>query len=669
MPKNKTVFQRLTDVVIGVGNGTTNMGPVITNYSLPKTNNEVLYTFDNEADRDRKLQQLKQQKLLAYQWVKMGYDTSMEQLAGNNQIKVMYRDVDLMDTWPEIGAALDIAAEEATCLNPKKKMLNIYSKSERIQSVLEDLFVNRLDIHITLPMVVRATCKYGNEFMFLNIDQKNGIMGWREMPVHEIRRVENGMQNAYSGSYNFGAITASKLKPDETKFVWEGHNENIPYKNWQVAHFRLIKDSLYLPYGVSWLNKARRHWRMLSMMEDAMLLYRLERSIERRIFKVNVGMIDDADVPAFLQEFMNNVKRAPIIDPQTGQIDLRKNFLDVSADYVIPVRTGQDPTSIDTLASAQNPTSMDDINYMQNKIFSALRIPKTFLNFSEAQGKAQNLSLVDIRFNRMINSIQQAILMELTKIAIIHLYLLGFTDDLTNFSLTLNNPSNQIEDMELDSLTKKINAATAALAEQGGGIPVMSWHEVQKEIMGKTDSEISSILNEIRLEAALAMELQMTNQIIKKTGLFNKVDRIYGEPGAEYNPQAMQGEEGMPGGGGGGGMPALGGGDMGFGDELGDMGEPGAEDEGDLGGDEGTADLGDGLPPMEGVSEDKDSKLLTEDVLNSMKFFNKYMLNITPKDKIVNNRVNVIDKSFLINEEMDSIIKDLENKTKKEILN
>ena len=149
--------------------------------------------------------------------------------------------------------------------------------------------------------------------------------------------------------------------------------------------------------------------------------------------------------------------------------------MDVSADYVIPVRNGQDPTSIESLApSAQNATSMDDINYMQNKIFAALRIPKSFLNFSEAQGKAQNLSLVDIRFNRMINSIQQAILMELTKIAIIHLYLLGFTDDLTNFSLTLNNPSNQIEDLELDNITKKINAATAALAEQGGGIPGMS---------------------------------------------------------------------------------------------------------------------------------------------------------------------------------------------------
>ena len=203
-------------------------------------------------------------------------------------------------------------------------------------------------------------------------------------------------------------ICNSSTIPNDVKFVWEGHNESTPYQSWQVAHFRLIKDSLYLPYGVSWLNGARRHWRMLSMMEDAMLLYRLERSIERRIFKVNVGLIDDADVPAFLQDFMNTVKRAPIIDAATGQIDLRKNFLDVSADYVIPVRPGQDPTSIDTLQSAQNQTSMDDIQYIENKILSILRVPKSFLNFQEAQGKGQkNLSLVDIRFNRTVNAIQQ----------------------------------------------------------------------------------------------------------------------------------------------------------------------------------------------------------------------------------------------------------------------
>ena len=159
---------------------------------------------------------------------------------------------------------------------------------------------------------------------------------------------------------------------------------------------------------------------MLSMMEDAMLLYRLERSIERRIYKVNVGLIDDADVPGYLQDFMNNVKRAPIIDPQTGQIDLRKNFLDVSADYVIPVRNGQDPTDISTLQSAQNQTSMDDIEYMRDKIMAGLMVPKSYLNFQEAEGKGQNMSLMDIRFNRRINSGQQSILMELN-LSLIHI--------------------------------------------------------------------------------------------------------------------------------------------------------------------------------------------------------------------------------------------------------
>jgi hypothetical protein len=177
-------------------------------------------------------------------------------------------------------------------------------------------------------------------------------------------------------------------------------------------------------------------------MEDMMFIYRLERSIERRVYKIYVGAIDDADVQAYVEQVANQFKRTPIIDPMTGQVDLRKNFLDVSADYVIPVRNGQDPTSIETLQSAQNITSMDDIEYMQNKIFAGLRIPKTFLNFQEAQGKGQNLSLMDIRLSRSVNTVQQAFIMELTKIAILHLFLLGFEDDLDNFSLSMANQSN-----------------------------------------------------------------------------------------------------------------------------------------------------------------------------------------------------------------------------------
>lgn len=643
MAKDKTIFQKLTNVMIGTSSAS-QPKKVVSSYTM-RSPNDVMYSFDSKEERDLKLKQLKQQRLLSYQWKKIGYDTSMEQMAGTPQVRIMYRDADLMDCWPEIGSALDIYSEEATVLNKKNKMLNISSKSNRIVSVLEDLFENRLDIHITLPMIARSVCKYGNEFMFLNIDGNDGVKGWRQLPVHEMRRVENGMFNLYAG---YGSASTN-LKPDETKFIWEGHNESIPFKMWQVAHFRLIKDSLLLPYGVSILNKARRHWRMLSMMEDAMLLYRLERSIERRIFKVNVGLIDDADVPQFLQDFMTNVKRAPVIDPQTGQMDLRRNFLDVSADYVIPVRSGQDPTSIETLNSAQNSTSMEDVEMMQNKVFAALRIPKTFLNYQEAQGKGQNLSLMDIRLNRAINHIQQALLMELTKIAVLHLYLLGFTDDLTNFTLSMNNPSNQLETMELDNQAKRLQNASTALSEQGGGIPLMSWHRVQKEIMGLTDSEISVMLNEIRLENAISVELQRTPEIIKKTNLFKQVDRIYGEPGAEYSEQPVGGDQqgGLMGGGGGAPMGGFGGGPS-FGDELGDIDEPGSDDSGDIGGEEG----GQSLSNMSGGQPLMENRLLSA--------LNDYIsyINRNNEDNDVSNE-DIVEKNMMLNENIQSLINNL----------
>lgn len=649
MADNRTRLQRLTDVMI---NATRGLPPTASNKSVTYNiapSSKVIYSTDSKEDRDRKLAELKQQKLLAHQWQKIGYETSMEQMQGASQVKVMYRDADLMAAWPEIGSALKIVSEEATTINSKGKILNIYSKSERIKSILEDLFVNRLDINIWARTIFHSTAKYGNDFMALNIDAEKGILGWRELPVHEMTRLENGMLNAYSGTYA-SAAASMNIKPDDVRFVWEGHNQQVAYKNWQIAHFRLIDDSLYLPYGVSWLNHARRHWRMLSMMEDGMLLYRLERSVERRVFKVNVGLIDDKDVPAFLQEFMNNVKRAPIIDPQTGQIDLRKNFLDVSADYVIPVRNGQDPTSIDNLPPAQNPTSMEDINFMENKVLCALRIPKTYLNFQEPQGKGQNLSILDIRFCRTINSLQQSVLMELNKVAMIHLYLLGFDEDLTNFTLSFNNPSNQIEMMELDNLQKRINAATSALAEQGGGIPLMSWHQVQRDIMGKSDAEIADTLDEIRLENAVAVEIQRTSEIIKRTHIFDRVDRIYGELGAEYSATPPGQEGGLGGPGGGGGMPPMGGG---FGDDLGDLGEPGADDMGSIGGDEGSAPLGGESAPAAPLAE------------ALMPFFSKYINKLKGVSEIKNERVAILDKSFIINEELNNAIKGLESIEKK----
>lgn len=656
---SKTILQRLSDVIIGTGAGAGKVSTqnvvnynIAPSYTTNANNDEILYKFKSKEERDSKLAELRQQKFLSYQWQKVGYDSTMAELAGSTQVRVMYRDAQLMGMWPEIGAALDIYAEESTVLK-NGKMLNIYSKSPRIKAILEDLFVNRLDIHATLPMIFRDTCQYGNDFHYLNIDFKNGIIGWRQLPVFEMRRVENGMQ------YIYGGATSSELynlKPDEVKFVWEGHNDQTPFKNWQVAHFRLIRNSTYLPYGASILDPARRHWRLLSMMEDALFVYRIERSVERRIFKVNVGALDEKDVPAFLQEFANNFKRAPIVDPKTGQIDLRKNFLDVSADYFIPVRPGQTETTIDTLQSAQNITGMDDIKYMQEKILAALKIPKTFLNFNEAQGKGQNLALMDIRFNRTINYIQQAVLMELTKIAIIHLYLMGFEDDLMNFTLTMNNPSNQIEMMELDNMTKRVTLASSALAEQGCGVPLMSWYRTQKEIMGLTDAEISDMLNQIRLESAISNELQLTNQIIQKTGLFNKTDRIYGEPGAKYNYNAM-GDNGGGSSSIGGGVAPVGGGG-GFGDDLGDLGEPSADDSGEISGDSGTSDLS-------GMGGDDNSQPLQERRSRRSPFDIYIEQVLNREEKIEQERPQIIDRGLMINEELMSKLQEIESISEK----
>ena len=647
MTDNRTRFQKLTDVLIGVNNeGNAYRPNSVATYNIAPSS-DVIFSTTSKEERDQKLQQLKQERYLSYLWKKTGYETSMEQVAGATQVKIMYRDADLMTQWPEIKSALHIISEEATTINKDGKILNVYSESERIKAVLEDLFVNRLDINMWLKTIFFDTAKYGNDFMLLNIGpDKTGITGWRNLPVHEMQRIENGLQNAYGGGVVMSA-NVQNLKPDEVKFVWEGHNNQMPYKSWQIAHFRLIEDSLYLPYGVSYLNGARRHWRMLSMMEDAMLLYRLERSVERKVFKVNVGAIDDKDVPAFIEEFMSGVKRAPVIDPKTGQIDLRKNFLDVSADYVIPIRNGQDPSSIDVVNANQNPTTMEDIEFMQNKVLSALRIPKTFLNFQEAQGKAQNLSLLDVRFCRNINGMQQAILSELNKVAIIHLYLMGFEDDLTNFTLSLNSPSNQVKLMELDTLQKKLQAASAALQETGVGLPVMSWNQVQKEIMGRTDAEISKMLQDLRLETALSSELEKTNNIIKRTGVFDKTDNIYGEEGASYEEEGGENGGGQGGMGGGGGLPP-----MGFGDDIEDMGGPmdmGGSEE--IQGEEGSADLGgpEALQESKSLRKDPRDEKLIESIISK---YGKTARN----DEITEKRIGIIDKSLRINEDIENML-------------
>ena len=578
-----TVFQRLQQVLGGGTQSTINRVVGGPRYNIQTHDpHKVIATASSEAERNQLLSQHRQQALLAKQWKKTQYDLTNKQLIGLNELRFMYVDCDLMDNMPEIGAALDITAEEVCSVGEDGQMVKVTSNSERVKGVLEDLFTNRLAVNTTLPMVARSTCKYGNTYMQLNLSATQGVLGWTQLPVKEIERYDNGMKCPYDAQpLSSNLATVDEKRPDDTKFIWIGsNNEYIPFRNWQIAHFRLLYDSQYLPYGVSFLNKARRHFRMLSMMEDMMLIYRLDRSMERRIFNIDVGNIDEQDVPAYIDEIANNFKRTPIIDPTTGQVDLRKNIMGQMDDFFIPRRPGDTSTKIETLSAGQNLTAMDDVKYMQNKVVTALRVPKAFLNFEDNKGDGKNLSMLDVRFSRTINRIQQTLLLELNKIAIIHLYLLGFTDELTQFKLSMRNPSSQAEMLELENLAKKVTTAKDAVSDPGTGIPLVSMTWALKHIMKFSNKEIQQVLEELRLESALAAELQKTTQIIKRTGLFDPVDNIYGESGAEYtedNPEGDDGEGGPMGGGGGGGL-AMGGGDFDFG-EGGEGEEMGAEGE------------------------------------------------------------------------------------------
>lgn len=672
-----TIFQRLQKVL---SSGNVQRNYMTNDYSIISPKSDVIATANSQEEYNKKILQAKQQALLGKQWIKANYDITNQSLAGLNDVKLMYRDSDLMDAFPEISAAMDIVSEESCYINDTGSMVNITSRSARVKNILEDLFVNRLSIHTMLPMICRSMCKYGNTFMLLNIDGKNGVLGWKQLPVYEMERWENGQNSPYATPIS-NLNTVDENAPQDTKFVWVGQNEYIPYRNWQVAHFRLLYNSIYLPYGVSFLNSARRHFRMLSMMEDMMLIYRLDRSIERRVFKINVGAIDENDVQAYVQEIANNFKRTPIVDPLTGQIDLRKSFMNVTEDFFIPTRDDNASSPIETLQGAQNLTAMDDIKFVQNKVLTALRVPKSFLNFEETTGDGKNLSLLDVRFTRTVNRIQQALLMELNKIAVIHLYLNGFQDELNNFTLTMNNPSSQAEMLELENLAKKITTAKDAVSDPGGGLPLTSMMWAWKHIFKWSDKEIKQNLEELRLETALAAELQKTMQIIKKTGLFDSVDNIYGEPGAEYSEQGAEGEDdnGMGGGPAGGGGAPMGGGDLDFGDNGEDMGEDmGAEGEMDMdmaAQENGATDLsqGDNNAPGPNLA-DSIIRNIKRNVLNEKKRVKTNLIERSKhysdllterllkqeKEKKEVKTIEIYDKAFFLNEEMNNLKGQLE---------
>ena len=437
---------------------------------------------------------------------------------------------------PEISAALDIYAEESTTADENGHILQIYSESKRIKSVLADLFNNVLDINTNLPMWTRNTCKYGDNFVYLKLDPERGVVGCMQLPNIEIERLEQGMR----GKTNLDNLSDSQRG---LRFAWK--NKEMDFNTWEIAHFRLLGDDRKLPYGTSMLEKARRIWKQLLLSEDAMMIYRTSRAPERRVFKVFVGNMDDKDIEPYVQRVANKFKRSQVVDNKTGNVDLRFNQMAVDQDYFIPVRDYTQASPIETLPGAQNLSEIADIEYIQKKLVTALRIPKAFLGFEEAAGGGKNLSLLDIRFARTINRIQNSMLQELNKIAIIHLFLLGFEDELDNFMLNLTNPSTQADLLKIDVWKEKLATYKEAVTPIEGIAPTsVSW--AKKHILGFSDEDIKLDIQQQRIERAVSSELTKTPEVIQHTGLFDNIDKLYGTVTGETSTVSAEGGETPP---------------------------------------------------------------------------------------------------------------------------
>ncbi len=511
--ENLTIWQRLSR----------NFGPhglLNQEYPTYEFDKKELLRTQNKQEYEREKLQAQQSRYLSNQWTKIENNMYTQAVYYEPTRLASVYDFESMEFTPEISTALDIYAEESTTTDENGEILQIYSESPRIRSILKELFVNVLDINTNLPMWTRNTAKYGDNFVYLKLDPERGIVGCQQLPNIEIQRLEPGSSNVNSPYIEQSEPAKSLI------FKWTV--KNMEFQSWEIAHFRLMGDDRKLPYGTSMLEKARRTWRQLLLAEDAMLIYRISRAPERRVFKVFVGNMDDNDVEPYVNRVANKFKREQIADSKTGNVDLRYNQMAVDQDYFIPVRDPASPSPIETLPGAANLGEIADIEYIQRKLVTALRIPKAFLGFEEAVADGKTLALQDIRFARTINRIQKSMLQELNKIAIIHLFLMGFEDELTNFTLTLNNPSTQSDLLKIDIWKEKIQLYKEAVADPGSGIQPVSATWAKKHIFNFSDEEIRVDLQQQRIERAVGEELKATPLVIKKTGIFEKLDSLYG---------------------------------------------------------------------------------------------------------------------------------------------
>ena len=441
------------------------------------------------ADTD-KIQHIAKNNLIdRFQKLYSGYGASVTSDAVHKKALRLglFKDYESMDSDGIVSSALDIYADESTMKSEYGSVLEITTDNDNIKSILNNLFYDVLNIEFNLWPWVRNMCKYGDFFLQLEINEKYGITNVAPLSAYDVARVEG----------------LDEENPHYVKFVLEqGGDQHSAYstqkphqmelENFEVAHFRLLSDSNFLPYGKSMIEQGRKVWKQLSLMEDAMMIHRIMRAPEKRVFQIDIGNIPPAEVDNYMQKILNKMKKTPIIDQATGEYNLKYNMQNITEDFFLPVRGGDSGTRIESLPGL-NYEAVEDIEYLKNKMLAALRVPKAFLGYEESLGSKATLAAEDVRFARTIERIQRITVSELTKIAIVHLYSQGYQDaDLVNFELNLTNPSTIYETEKVELWNSKTQLASSMLQD---GIVSTEW--IYKNVFNFTEDKIKEMDNQI----------------------------------------------------------------------------------------------------------------------------------------------------------------------------
>tara|TARA_R110000822_G_scaffold100355_10_gene226007 strand:+ start:4082 stop:5860 length:1779 start_codon:yes stop_codon:yes gene_type:complete len=435
-----------------------------------------------------------------------GYQSSFNYQTLRTQL---YSEYDAMDTDAIIASALDILSEESTLKNDMGEVLHIRSNDENIQKILYNLFYDVLNIEFNLSWWIRNMCKYGDFFLKLEASEKYGVYNVIPFAAFNIERQEHyDAENPTAVRFRYDPDGLAADTYGYFKTPSQHDAKSIYFDNYEMAHFRLLTDVNFLPYGRSYIEPARKLFKQYTLMEDAMLVHRIVRAPEKRIFYMNVGGIPPSEVENFMQKAISKMKRTPYIDQQTGEYNLKYNMQNLMEDFYIPMRGNDTSTKIETLGGLQY-DGITDVNYLRDKLFAALRIPKAFLGYDEKlQGKA-TLAAEDIRFGRTVEKIQRIMVSELYKIAFVHLYIQGYRDEaLTNFELSLTTPSIIYDQERVALLKEKMDLAAQMMDSQ-----LISSDWIYDNIFHLSQDEYDEMRNLVREDAKRKFRLsQIENE-------------------------------------------------------------------------------------------------------------------------------------------------------------